>query len=155
GTVALEIVRALEAVDALFLPMGSGSLAPGSGAVLKALSHKTRAIAVQAAGAPAMAESFKAGKLMEHPVNTIADGLACRVPPKLGFAAMMAFLDEVDRVEDGAMLAGVRTLLEACHILVEPSGAAGLAAAWARRNEFKDKRLVIVLTGANITREVL
>jgi threonine dehydratase len=58
-------------------------------------------------------------------------------------------------VTDEAMLAGVRTLLESGHVLVEPAGAAALAGAWERREDLRGRRVVLILSGANITTPLL
>ena len=151
GTVGLEVARALDAIDMAFVPLGGGNLVSGSAAALKALQPKARVIAVQAKGAPAMAESFHAREPVERPIDTVADGLVCRVPAALALAAMWALVDDALLMSDDELLSAVHTLLESAHVLVEPAGAAALAGAWARRAELRGRRVVLVLSGANIT----
>ncbi len=82
ATIALEMLdQASQPLDTVFIPVGGGSLAAGMGLVFKALSPHTRVIGVQSAAAPALARAWRTGELKEFPaLDTIADGLAARVP---------------------------------------------------------------------------
>lgn len=155
GTVGLEIARALDGIDVVFVPMGSGTLAVGVAAAIKGLQPSARVVAVQSKGSPAMVESFHARRAVELPVDTVADGLACRVPAQQALDGLWAFVDDAVALSDGALLSAIRTLLELGRVLVEPAGAAGLAAAWDRRQDLKGNRVVLVLTGSNIAPEAL
>lgn len=155
GTVGLEIGAALREIDCVLVPMGSGTLAAGCAAAIKGIAPKTRVIAVQAKGSPAMVHSFHARRAIERPIDTVADGLVCRVPAELALKALWARLDDAMLASDEDLLRAVHTLAESAHVLVEPSGAAALAAAWARRHELRGQRVVLVLTGANVTMPVL
>jgi threonine dehydratase len=150
GTVGLEIAQSLKDIDAVFIPMGSGSLASGCAIAIKSLQPKVKVIAIQSHGAPAMVNSFHARKAISHPINTIADGLVCREPARLALETLLSSVDEAELVSDEELLAGISVLIERGHILVEPSGAASFAGAFKRRQEIKGKRIVLVLTGANI-----
>ena len=148
GTVGLEIdVQP----DIVFVPMGSGSLASGIAIALP----DARVIAVQSKGSPAMVESFHARRSIERPIDTIADGLVSRVPAKLALDALIEHVDDAFAVPDEELLAGVRTMILAAQLLVEPSGAAGLAGALRRREEIRGKRVVVIATGANLTAALL
>lgn len=156
GTVGLEVALALPGVDVLIVPMGSGTLVSGSAAALKAIQPDARVHAVQATGAPAMAESFRARRSVEREItDTLADGLICRVPAKLALAAVLDLVDKAGLVTEEALLAAVHTLLDSGRVLVEPSGAAALAHAWMAREELEGRRVVLVLSGANIAPEAL
>lgn len=155
GTIGLEIAQSLKAIDWLIVPMGSGSLASGCGAALKALQSQARVLAVQAKGSPAMVESFHARRALPRPVRTVADGSVCREPAMLALAALWEFVDDALLVSDEELLVAVHALAAFAHVLTEPSGAAAFAAAWQRRAVLTGKRIVLVLTGANITSEVL
>jgi threonine dehydratase len=147
GTVGLEIAQQLRS-DLVFVPMGSGSLAAGVGMAMPG----TRVVAVQSSGSPAMVESFHARRAIERPIDTIADGLVCRVPAQLALDALLEHVDDAILVSDGELLAAARAMILGAHLLVEPSGAAGLAAAL--REEVRGKTVVVIATGANITAEV-
>ena len=148
GTVGLEID--IEP-DVVFVPMGSGSLASGVAIALPA----ARVIAVQSKGAPAMVESFHARKAIERPIDTIADGLVSRVPAQLALSALIEHVDDALAVPDEELLSAARTMILAAHLLVEPSGAAGLAGALRRREDIRGKRVVVIATGANVTADLL
>ncbi len=155
GTVALEVAQALDGVDALMVPMGGGNLVGGSGAAMRALAPESRVIAIQAKGAPAMVESFHARRPLEREIDPLADGLVCRVPANLALEAMWAFVDDAWLTSDEDLLGAVHALAECAHVLVEPAGAAALAGTWTRRRAWRGKRIVLVLTGANITTDLL
>jgi threonine dehydratase len=155
GTVGLELALRLPDTDEVFVPMGSGTLVVGTAAAVKARQPTARVIAVQAKGSPAMVESFHARRPVERPIDTVAEGLACRVPARQALEGLWRFVDDAMIVPDEAMLAGVRTLLESGHILVEPAGAAALAAAWERRDDLRGRTIALILSGANITPTIL
>jgi threonine dehydratase len=155
GTVGLEIAERLADIDTVFVPMGSGTLATGCAVALKGLQPRVRVVAVQASGSPAMTESFHARRAVERPIDTIADGLVCRVPARLALEGLWAWVDDAVTVPDAVLLQALRAVVEHAHVLVEPAGGAGLAAAWARRDALRGRRVVLVLTGANVTLPVL
>jgi threonine dehydratase len=155
GTVGLEVAQRLPGIDALFVPMGSGTLAVGCAVGLKGVQAGARVVAVQSSGSPAMAESFHARRAVERPIDTVADGLVCRVPARLALEGLWTWVDDAVTVPDLLLLRALRALVEHGHVLVEPAGAAGLAAAWTRRPDLRGQRVVLVLTGANGTLPVL
>ena len=155
GTVGLEVARSLKNIDAVFVPMGSGSLAGGSAAAIKSLQPETKVIAIQSYGAPAMVKSVRARAAVSHPINTAADGLVCREPSLLALKGLLAFVDEAELVADEELLGGVSALAETARCFVELSGAAAFAGAWKRRREIARRRVVLILTGANITADAM
>lgn len=152
GTIGFEIANALERIDIVYVPMGSGSLASGVAMAIRAKHPQARIVAVQSSGSPAMVESFHARRAIERPANTIADGLICRVPAQLALDALVRLVDDAVLIDDEALLAAARRMALGAHILVEPSGAAGLAAAL--REDVRGKVVVVIATGANITEEL-
>jgi threonine dehydratase len=155
GTVGLEIARRLDDIDAALIPVGDAALINGSASALKAIQHSVRVIGVQAAGASALAESRQIGHRVEKAPHTMADGLATRSPADLALAGMMALVDEFVLVQELDLLRAIHTLAVMGHMLAEPSAAAGLAAAWNTRDRWHGRRIVIVITGANTTSEIL
>ncbi len=154
GTIALEITEALPALDAVFIPLGNGALATGMGCWLKHRSPQTRIVAVAAEGAPCMAHSFAAGQLLETPaVDTIADGIAVRVPVPFAVTCMADTVDEVTLVSDAAILEAMGLVRRHLGGLVEPAGAAGLAALLSCRQDYTGARVATVLCGGNLTPE--
>lgn len=151
GTAGLEIAEELGGIDGVFIPMGGGALAGGCATALKALQPQARVISVQSHAAPAMTRSFRERKAVSVPARTLADGLVCGVPPTLTLNVLWNTLDDALLVEDADLLAGVHTLAQSAHVLVEPAGAAALAGAWQKRAELRGRRIVLVLSGANVT----
>jgi threonine dehydratase len=152
ATIGFEIARQLEKIDVVYVPMGSGSLASGVAMAIRERHPRAQIIAVQSSGAPAMVESFKARRAIERPAQTIADGLICRVPAQLALDSLLQFVDDALVVDDETLLGAARAMALGAHILVEPSGAAGLAAAL--RGDVRGKSVVVIATGANITEEL-
>jgi threonine dehydratase len=154
GTIAQEITRDLQGLDAVFVPLGNGALVTGMGAWLKRHAPDTRIVAVAAQGAPCMARSFQRGHPVEESaVQTIADGIAVRVPVPFAVACMRETVDEVVLVADETILDAMRLVRRHLGRLVEPAGAAGLAGLIERRTHYAGARIATVLCGANLTRE--
>jgi len=152
ATIGREIAHALERIDVVFVPMGSGSLAAGVATAMRERHPRAHIVAVQSAGSPAMVESFHARRSIERPADTIADGLICRVPAHLALDALIRTVDDAITIPDEELLAAMRSMALGAQILVEPSGAAGLAAA--RRSDVRGKSVVVIATGANVTEAV-
>jgi threonine dehydratase len=154
GTIGIELLRWPQAFDTVLLALGNGGLLTGVGRWIKAHSPKTRAIGVGSRGAPAMAESWRAGRIIEHAqIHTIADGIGVRVPIPEALGAMQGIVDDVVLVSDETLLAAMKLLHRHVGIVVEPSGAAGVAAIIENRERFKDQLVATVICGGNLTPE--
>lgn len=153
GTLGLEIATALAGIDAVYVPMGSGSLVGGTAVGLKSVQPGLRVVAVQATGSPAMVESFRARRAVERPIATLADCLVCRVPAEAALATMLAALDDARLVTDEELFAAMHTYIARAHVLVELGASAPLAGAWVERERLKGKRVVLVVSGANAVPE--
>jgi threonine dehydratase len=151
GTIAVELDSA-QPLDAVFVPLGNGALINGVGTWLKHHAA-TKVIAVCAASAPSMALSWRSRRPVSAPSNTIADGIAVRVPVPEAVQLMESTVDDVMLVSDDEMRAAMRSLFYDAGLLVEPAGAAGLAAIAQRREEFSGKRVATILTGGNLTEQ--
>jgi threonine dehydratase len=152
GTMALEMAAQDALGDLVLVPLGNGSLVNGVGAWVKARRPATRVVAVVAAGAPAMALSWRQG----HPVETattatIADGVAVRVPVPEALAVMRATVDEVREVGEQAILDAMRLTFRCVGLVVEPAGAVGLAALLADPELGRGRRVSTILCGGNVT----
>lgn len=150
GTMAVELSER-EQLDAIFVPLGNGSLVNGVGTWLKHASPKTRVIAVCAESAPSMALSWQARRPVDASSTTIADGIAVRVPVPDAVGIMPTTVDEVMLVSDAEMRQTMRYLVADTGLVVEPAGAAGVAAIAERGGEFKGGRVAAILTGGNLT----
>jgi threonine dehydratase len=147
GTIGKELLEAGE-IDAAVIPVGDGALIAGIALWLRAHSKATRIIGVCAGGAPAMAESWKAGKVISARPETIADGLAIRTPIARSVERLRVLVDEMVVVDDAALLRAMKIAARTLGLLLEPAGAAGLAAIAAHK--IPGDRLATVLTGGNI-----
>lgn len=154
GTIAWEIDAAGVHPDFMLIPLGNGALATGMGAWIKSTGAATRVIAVAAAGAPAMAQSFAAGRCVETAeAATIADGIAVRVPVPAAVAAMTGTIDEVMTVGEQAIRDAMRLVHRRLGLVVEPAGVAGLAALISHRDRFSGSTIATPLCGGNLTDE--
>lgn len=159
GTIALELLRdaaarGLPAPDALLVPLGNGALLAGIARWVRAESPATRLVAVCAEGAPAMARSIAEGHPVSTPeVATIADGIGVRVPVPEALDDLRGMVDEVRLVSDEAIVAAMRLLWRAQGLVVEPAGAAGLAALVAEPDAFRGATVATPLCGGNVTDE--
>ena len=152
GTIALEMDAAGALGDTILVPLGNGSLVNGIGAWVKARHPATRVVAVVAAGAPAMALSWRQGRAVETATTaTIADGVAVRVPVPEALAVMRATVDEVLEVDEAAILRAMRLAFHTLGLVVEPAGAVGLAALVADPDLCRGQRVATVLCGGNVT----
>ena len=154
GTIALELDRMKERLDAIYVPLGNGSLINGIGAWFKHFSPATVVVGVCAEGAPSMERSWRAGKPVSTvTAATIADGIGVRVPVPEALATMRATVDEVMLVSDQEIVDAMRLLLRETGLVVEPAGAAGLAAIAKRRKELEGRRVATPLCGGNLTED--
>lgn len=152
GTIAAELTEEVDDIDAAFVPLGNGALAAGIGCWFKSRSPRTRVVAVAAKGAPCMALSFKAGDTIStREAQTIADGIAVRVPVPAAIVWLKDTIDDVVLIDDDQILDAMRFAHETWNRLVEPAGAAGLAAILAQASELKGSRVATILCGANLT----
>lgn len=151
GTYALEILDELPTVDTIIVPVGAGSGVCGTGIVAKAMNKDIEVIAVQSAQAPAMKLSWESGNMIEAQMNTIAEGIATRVPFENTQRIMREYVDDFLLVDDESIKSAVVTLLEHTHNLAEEAAAAPLAAALQIKEKLKNKNIVLVMSGGNIS----
>lgn len=149
GTIAQELAG--HEFDDVIVQIGDGALATGIGSWFKAHAPEVRIVGVVARGAPAMAQSFAAGRAIDTPgTDTIADGMAISRPVPSAVAQLRACVDEILLVDDDAILEAARLLLRTAGVVAEPSGAAGLAAVLTNRDRFAGRRVATVITGSNL-----
>jgi threonine dehydratase len=154
GTIALELCRWPEPFDAVLVPLGNGALLSGVGTWMKAHAPSTEVIGVCAEGAPAMALSLREGvRKTAEKVDTIADGIAVRVPVEEALSDLSGVVDDILLVNDGTILRAMRLLFWKTGLVVEPAGAAGVAALLAHRERFARTLVATPLCGANLTEQ--
>lgn len=155
ATIAWEILDALPSTDAIYVPMGDTALIRGVAAAAKQRSPKTRIIGVQAENAPSYFLSWKKGEaVVTETCNTIADGLATRIPETENVHAIRELVDDMCLVSEAQMIEAIRYLLFEEHLVAEPSGAAATAALMQAKTA-PGKTVVLLVTGANIAPGVL
>jgi threonine dehydratase len=152
ATVGLEIADDLPALGTVVVQVGGGGLSAGVATAIKARIPAARVIGVEPAGAPKLSRAREAG----HPVRLektsgMTDGLLAIEIGRLPFAHHKRYVDEVVRVEDGAIPAAMRLLLDRAKVVAEPSGAITVAAVIAGLVRPADERPVVaVLSGGNV-----
>ena len=160
GTLALELVRQAEAaserLDAVVVAVGGGSQAVGAMTVLRALCSEVPVYAAQAASAPAIHDSWHAGRpLVLDSADTFADGVATRMPYEATFDALRDGLAGFVTVTEAEIAEAIRTYLRTTHNLAEGAGAVGLAGVRKLGARLAGKTVAVVLSGSNIDAETL
>lgn len=156
GTAALEAAEAWPEMDTWLVPIGGGGLASGSGVALRALRSQARIIGIEPEGAAAMRASLDAGRpLTLERIDTIADGLAPTRPGDLTFRHVRDLFDDVVTVTDQAIRDAAAELLHRQKLVVEFSGAAGVAALRSGVVPVAGRRVGVVLSGGNLDPSLL
>lgn len=151
GTIALEILSDLPTVDMIFVPAGGGGLISGISACIKQINPRIQVIGVQAEGANSIVASFQKEKIMpSSSVHTIADGIAVKTPGEKTMGYINQYVDKMVTVSDAEIAAAILLLLERTKQVVEPSGAAPLAAVLNQKIDIAGKKVCCVLSGGNI-----
>jgi threonine dehydratase len=150
GTTGLEIVEQVPDVQTVVVPTGGGGLLAGIAVAVKALRPDVTVVGVQAKGAAAYPRSLESGAPVPlTAMKTMADGIAVGLPGELTFAAVRDHVDEVVTVSEEAMSRALLALVERAKMVVEPAGAAAVAALLARPAAYRTPA-VAVLSGGNI-----
>ena len=151
STYALELLSERPDLDVLYVPIGQGSGICGCIAARDALGLKTDIVGVQSAEAPAYALSFAAGHVVRtNSADTLADGMATRVPDEEALAVIAKGAARIALVSDDEIAAAIRAYWTDTHNLAEGAGAAALAAAMKERSRLKGRKVGLVLSGGNI-----
>nr|WP_205693560.1 threonine ammonia-lyase [Cellulomonas sp. IC4_254] len=156
GTLALEILEQVPDVRTIVVPLGGGGLAAGIQAVIAEVAPHVRVIGVQAARAAAYPASLVAGEPVPAPeLHTMADGIAVGTPGAVPFALLQRHGCEVRTVSEEDLSRALLLVAERAKLLVEPSGAAGVAAVMAAPPGDLEGPVVVLLSGGNIDPLVL
>lgn len=153
GTIALELMRWPEPFDAVLVPLGDGALLGGISCWFKAHSPDVRMIGVCAAGSPAMERSWRTRQIVSAPAQTIAEGISIETPCAAAVANLTVLADDVIFVDDAALITAMRLAHRDIGFVLEPSGAAALAALAVHNERFRGQRIAVVLTGGNVAPE--
>jgi threo-3-hydroxy-L-aspartate ammonia-lyase len=156
GTIGLEIARQWPEVENVLVPISGGGLISGIAVALKALLPGVRVIGVEPAVADDARRSLHAGTIVRISVpRTVADGLGAPAIGRLPFAIMRDLVDDIVSVEEDEIMRAVETVLTRAKQVVEPSGAASIAAALERRAPLAGSRVVAIASGGNLALSTL
>ncbi len=155
ATYALELFRAVADLDAVYVPIGLGSGICGVIAARDALGLGTEIVGVCAERAAAYALSFEAGRpVSTNSADTMADGMACRVPDPDAVAIVNAGAARVVAVGEDEIEDAMRAYFTDTHNVAEGAGAAPLAALMREREAMRGRKVGLILSGGNVDREV-
>ena len=151
GTIALECVEAGVRADTAVVPVGNGALIGGMGLWIREAAPEMSVVGVVARAAPVMRRAFESGdpSPAQAAPATIADGIAVRVPVPEAVPLMRRVVDEVVEVGEGSLREAVRLLHRTLGLVVEPAGAAGIAALLEHPDRFRNREIVTPLCGGN------
>jgi threonine dehydratase len=156
ATIACEILDRLSCADVIFVPVGDSTLIRGVAFAAKQLRPEIKVVAVQAENAPAYALSYAKGHAIStDDSDTIADGLAVRHTTEDNVREMADLVDGFVLVGEEEMLGAMRHLLLQEHVVAEPAGAATTAAYLKTQSSYANKKVVLIVSGSNITEELL
>jgi threonine dehydratase len=151
GTETLEVLEERPDVDVLVVPIGGGSGAAGACIVAKAIRPGIEVIGVQSDAAPAAFRSWEARSLVEDRMGTFAEGLATRVPFELPQRILWELLDDFVLVSEEEIRRATVLMLERTRNLIEPAGAAPLAAALRLRGRLERRCVALIASGGNVS----
>ncbi|WP_415846214.1 threonine dehydratase [Stutzerimonas zhaodongensis] len=156
ATYALELLEAVPGLRRVYVPIGLGSGICGMIRTRDLLGLKTEIVGVVSSAADAYAQSYEQGRTVcTETADTFADGMACRIPAPEALEIIREGAARIVRVADAEIRQAIRALHEDTHNLAEGAGAAALAAAMQDRDGNHGERIAVVLSGANIDRELL
>jgi threonine dehydratase len=156
GTIGLEIHQDLPTANAVIVPIGGGGLISGIATALKSLKPETKIFGVEPEKASSIYLSIKSGKITQlSDTTSIADGLAAREPGVLTFECVKRYVDEILLVSEEEIEKAVFTVMRECHLIIEPSAAAAVAALVEKTDLRKNAEIVVVVSGGNISLKLL
>ncbi len=151
GTVALELLAEDRDLQMIVAPCGGGGLLSGTAVVARALSPSIELYGVEPQAGNDFQQSLQAGKPVHIDVpKTIADGLQTQSPGELTFSIVSTLADGIVTVTDDELREAMRFAFERMKIVIEPSGAAGLAAVMSGKLDVRDKSVGIIISGGNV-----
>lgn len=154
ATIGLELLKFPNKIDTILIALGNGALTNGIARVIKHYNPNTKIIAIQAKGASAMVDSWRSSSIVNYKTsNTIADGIAVRLPIPQALKDMTGLVDDALLVDDNSIIQGMQLIHQHLGIVAEPSGAVGIAAILENPTYFKNQTVVTIICGGNLTAE--
>lgn len=152
GTIAVELLRWPKCFDDIVVPLGDGALLSGMARWVKAQCPTTRMVGVCATASPAMERSWRSRGVVSAPcADTIASGIAVGTPFEEAVNDLTGLIDEVLLVPDSTLITAMRLAHRELGLVLEPAGAAGLAALLDHGEQFRGRLVATVLTGGNVS----
>ncbi len=152
GTMGLELLRLPDLPEVFVVPLGNGALLSALALALKRLRPDVRIVAVQAEGAPAMVQSWRSGQIVAtERAETIADGIAVRLPIPEAVADIAGLIDDALLVGDDAIRSAMQRVQEHAGIVAEAAGAVGVAALLQHPERVRGRHVGTVICGSNVT----
>ncbi|PWY54624.1 serine/threonine dehydratase [Legionella qingyii] len=157
GTIAVELMRQLDSIDVIFIPIGGGGLIGGIAGYMKAVSPKTKIIGCLPENSPVMSESIKAGKIISmETLPTLSDATAGGIEPdSITLDLCRDYVDDFVLVSENEIQSAIVTIINTHHLLIEGAAGVALAACLKCAKYYQGKNAVVVLSGANISLETL
>jgi threonine dehydratase len=154
GTVALELIGEVGDLDTLVVPVGGGGLMAGCGTIARDLCPGVELVGVEPAAGDDTRQSLAQGRRIRIPVpRTIADGQQADTPGRLTFEVNRRQVDRIEVVTDAQVVAAMMFAFDRLKLVLEPSGATALAAVLAGGSRLAGRRVGVVLSGGNVSRE--
>ena len=151
GTATVELLEEAGKLDMLFVPLGGGGLLSGALLAAQGINPSIEVYGVEPDTGNDFQQSIAAGKRVAIPVpQTIADGLQVQFPGDLTFPIVRRYAKGVVTVSDAELMAAMRFAFERLKVVIEPSGAAGLAAVMSAKVDVRKKRVGIIVSGGNV-----
>jgi len=148
---ALELFKAVPDLDTAYVPIGLGSGICGMMAARDALGLKTKIVGVVSEHANAYAQSFKSKQMIStESANTLADGVACRIPNAEALELIQKGTERIITVTDEAVLRAMKILYTDTHNIAEGAGAIALAGLISESSQMRGKKVAVILSGGNV-----
>ena len=157
GTIAIELLRALDEIDGVFVSVGGGGLIGGIAGYLKARNPGIHIVGCQPENSQVMRQSVLAGRILDLPsLPTLSDGTAGGVEPgSITLPLVRDHVDEFVTVSEGEIAEAMRSFMATEHMMIEGAAGTALAGFARQRSTLAGKTVVVVLCGANIALETL
>ena len=151
GTIGLEILNDIPDVNRIIVPVGGGGLISGIAIAAKSINPSVSIIGVESELSDSMKKSLEQGRIVAHTSgDSIADGISVKYPGDLTFSAAREYVDDIVTVSDEIIALAIYKLLERNKTLVEPSGAAALAAIMDHKVDVTKGKTAVILSGGNM-----
>ncbi len=156
ATIGVEIMEQIPDADYILCPIGGGGLISGIASYCKEFKPSIKVIGVQSKYAPSVHQQFKGGDTENLKINdTICDGIAVKHPGEITMKWIKKYVDDVILVSDEEVANAILLLLERSKIYVEGAGAAALAALLNKKVDITNKKVVVIVSGGNLTPNLL